>query len=59
MILKEVRITITTAKQADVITRGPHGARDVSTFENKFGKFEYSEVMIVPEDAIVMVEDVE
>lgn len=59
MALKEVMITITTAKKADVISRGPHGARDVSAFEHKDNKFEYSEILIVPEDAIVIVEDVE
>jgi len=59
MKLKEVQVTVTTAMPAQVITRGPKGARDVSTFENKGGKFEYSEIMIVPEDAIIIVEDVE
>ena len=57
--LKEVLITITTAGPAQVITRGRQGARDVSTFENNGGKFEYTETMIVPEDAIIIVEDVE
>ena len=59
MKLKEVRIRITTAKQAQVITRNPKGARDVSDFENTGGKFEYTEIMIVPDDAVVTIEEVE
>lgn len=59
MKLKEVRIKITTSKRASVITQGSTGAREVSNFENRDGRYEYSEKIIVPEDAIVIVEDVE
>ena len=59
MLLKEVRIKITTTQRASVITQGSRGATEVSNFENRDGKYEYSEKIIVPEDAIVTVEDVE
>lgn len=59
MKLKEVRIKVITAKPADVITRGPKGVREVSKFVNTNGKLEYEEIMIVPDDAVVTVEDVE